>query len=213
MARQRTDKLLSSLSGYGGTKYVNPLRRGIKSFVDFMDVDNEVLQYSQDDDRLHKECVWFTRVGYQADKNDVWEAKCLLDYVYIWLAQGPAGLHCPTYESYLLSVIAIIEEFYFVENPDSTWGYLLCFKREHGDGFRIFYWGEKVSDDYEYPEQALGPGHTAVNVLENTPRDAENYDHPALSRDAYEFYRQRVLAEEGEKKMKELLRDALAPNE
>ncbi|MEV7874180.1 hypothetical protein [Microbacterium sp. NPDC089188] len=35
---------------------------------------------------------------------------CLMDYLFIWLVEGGASQHCPTYEDWLLTIISITDQ-------------------------------------------------------------------------------------------------------
>lgn len=136
------------------------------------------------------------------------EFRCLLDYVFVWLMEGSATMACPSFEHYLLTVIGIIEETRY-GSPVQV-GARLELAGDNSDGRDIFYWGERpeasdfpdtwgkqMYEDQTAGEYTLGfwlqrsnePGEYVAGL----PIGWEGYNHPALSRSAYEHARGKQL--------------------
>lgn len=136
------------------------------------------------------------------------EFRCLLDYVFVWLIEGSATFACPTFEAYLVTVIGIIEETRYGSIPEL--GARLEIADDDTDGRDIFYWGKRpeASDFPDTWDKQAFEGQTAGEralefwlhrsdeageYMAGLPIGWEGYNHPALSRAAYEHARGKQL--------------------
>lgn len=149
--------------------------RGTLAFYNWIDWTNYAA-YEDEADWPVSSSFWRSQLGKRAI-HDEWPAQCLLDYVYVWLAEGNARKVCPNYEAYLLAVIGIIEEWYV-----DGW-VLESLKQAHPGRFSVFYWGEESSRGVE----------GAVVQYDVSPRN-ETYGHPALSREVFDYYKSQPLS-------------------
>jgi hypothetical protein len=110
-------------------------RSSFRSFIDLNPPGDSDLYVG-----IHQETILNTSGG-QAMANGENLGRCLLDYVLVWLYEGTAGRDCPTYEAYLLSVIAIIGDFYTeTDDPNDELKFL---RSAHGMDFPVFFFGPK----------------------------------------------------------------------
>ena len=99
------------------------------------------------------------------------KAQCLLDEIYVWLVEGPAVKICPTYESFLLAVIGIIDHRTRNQRDGVDHGELTVSADSH---VKIFCWGSQ--QDESDSSKAIEGG--------------EGLAHPALMRETYDYQKQ-----------------------
>jgi hypothetical protein len=120
-----------------------------------------------------------------------------------------AGRDCPTYELYLLAVIAAIQDYYVANCAEPELDDLRYIRAAHGNEFPVFFHGPDLppapeGERYSEQDQWIEAHADAFRLS-----GAEGYDHPALRRDTYEFYRRRVLAEEQQRRLEDIVRKAV----
>lgn len=123
------------------------------------------------------------------------ELRCLLDFVFVWMAEGVMFKHIDTFEQYLMAIIAITEASRFS-------GFLplervLRDADDEHDSLDVFYWGKPPRDKTgKLLEDTGGWGWRSPEPIEYgefLSPDWEGHEHPALSRERFEYYRQQYL--------------------
>ncbi|WP_437770489.1 hypothetical protein [Arthrobacter sp. KNU40] len=155
--------------------YSTPIQRAITSFNAFI-LDGEDAIYEGSSDTAP-----FGEYGG--------EGRCLLDYVYVWLGQGSGAFVCPTYESYLLGVIGIIDDSIRREEKESEIKGFSAKRAFDTPFLRIFHWTKRQ-------RAAMRRGEIADR------RTPWGHSHPALDRETYNYHRETAVQELLEERLK-----------
>lgn len=139
-------------------------------------------------DATHEEPDHFLQTRYamiarEQGFEDPFDAlSCFLDVIYVWLVEGDATLRCPTFEVYLMTIIAAVDRFSDTE---------IALRRRSDEQrpFYMFYW----ADDRPLNEETVGMGHGWIDrelaAQAESHGDAVGYGHPALRKDLYEHFK------------------------
>lgn len=122
---------------------------------------------------------------------------CYLDYMIVWLVEGPAGLLFASYEDWLLAVIRFADDIY---SPRSQYGHgenvgeplglqLQLGGTRENSRTGLLNWGKR-SMDHEANESHVNSVDMEDFYL---PEDADGMNHPALDRNVFERCRQHAL--------------------
>jgi hypothetical protein len=158
--------------GDDGT-YEDPIREALLQFW--------VYSYSQNDHRdspLYEGLCFTESVFYQSGR----KVACLFDLAYVWLVEGQGANWCPTFESWLIFLIAFADEThrYRAGTVIPGWENILT-----GQG-----------DDYGVPDKRLdtwdlmswGQGADLHRSVDDSAdrSDEEGFSHRVLRRDVYD---------------------------
>lgn len=105
------------------------------------------------------------------------EANCLLDYLFVWLAEGRATLFSPTYEDWLFTIITIADQL-----RRGRFGFR--YTERNGDGF-----GDTEERHYfDYTLEELRRCNDELKIDAQLPILSAELDlqHPALDRILFE---------------------------
>jgi hypothetical protein len=117
--------------------------------------------------------TWLRRTA-----NDGQRPRALLDIVFVWLINGDAAEVCPTYDSYVLTVLDIIQ--LWMQGDKTT----VC-------GFPLLPNGE--GEPATPVELLIDPDHEPFDYRATFDEPYPLSKHPALSREGF-LYRQQSLA-------------------
>ena len=118
------------------------------------------------------------------------ELRCVMDFVFVWLMEGCAALACPSFEEYLMAIIGITEEARYEDRVRT--GLFLRTATDTADGVDITFWGERPEQDGPLAGQAAGWRSRESDrgyYINGLPAGWQGFNHPAFSRDTYEFAR------------------------
>lgn len=113
---------------------------------------------------------------------------CLLDYIGVWLHEGPGASYAETYEMWLLGVIAIIDDWHRGTLPGAKITALLPSGECYDPQMQIAYWGDSRIPDAETANDSDPPLRGRF--------DEEGLSHPALRKEVFDAARRRALIQE-----------------